>query len=56
MAAAHHPQEIERIEREADAGRDLLEGAGPIPAGIDEEVGAAIRRSSQHFAEHGCRW
>lgn len=33
---------------------EVLDGVGPIPAGVDQETAAAVRRIARHFAEHGC--
>ena len=38
----------------ADQIGAVLDGTGPIPAGVDPEIGAAVRRIAQHFRDHGC--
>lgn len=39
------------LDAQVDA---VLDGTGPIPAGVDPETGAAVRRIAQHFRDHGC--
>lgn len=38
----------------ADQVREVIDGLGPLPAGVDPETVTAVRRIAQHFREHGC--
>lgn len=37
-----------------EAVREVLDGTGPLPAGVDPAVGGALRGLAEHFRTHGC--